>query len=293
MKKRLETSTLPRLRLLPPRHAIRVLVSSLNGHSSPITIDADERQIAGIRRNSLDVLLSDADRVSYLQMGTPGGRRIIFLHGTPGNAKGWADYLLDVPAGRLHVALDRPGYGASRPDRTDFSLQHQARAVAPFLQANGGKKTILVGHSLGAAVALQTAMDFPDPVGGLLLLAGAFDPDLEEVHWLQLFGTLKPIARLLPRAIDNANRELLGLKRDLLSQAGRLHQIDMPVVVVHGDMDPLVPPANMNYLQRKLNQTPLDTVVLKHTDHFIPWHSKPAVDAALERLVQKVRRLES
>lgn len=293
MIKRKDTSSLPRLRLLPPWHALKVLVSNLNGHSSPVTMAATDEQIAGIERQSLMVPLSSTDTVSYLQTGAPEGRRIIFLHGTPGNAIGWADYLLNVPAGRLHIAVDRLGYGFSSPNRAVVSLQRQAQSVVPFLKTIKGKKAILAGHSLGASVAVQTAIDFPDSVGGLLLLAGAFDPDLEEANWFQLFGTLKPISRLLPRVIDNANRELLGLKRDLLAQADGLRQIRMPVVVVHGDRDSLVPPANLTYLQRMLNSASLDKVVLKDTDHFVPWHSKSAVDAALERVIEKVRRIDS
>lgn len=288
----LEINPLPRLRLLPPWQALKVLVSSLNGRNSPVKTVANESQIAGLERHSLRVPLSMTDTVSYLQTGAPEGRRIIFVHGTPGNAKGWADYLLNVPAGRLHIALDRLGYGFSTPKQAVVSLKRQAQAVVPFLKTTKDRKAILVGHSSGASVAVQTALDCPDTVGGLLLLAGAFDPDLEEANWLQPFGTLKPISRLLPRVIDNANRELLGLKRDLLAQADRLHQINMPVVVVHGDMDPLVPPTNLNYLQQKLNNASLDKVVLKQTDHFIPWHSKPAVDAALKRLIDQVRQTE-
>ncbi len=292
MTKRPETDSRPRLRFLPPRHALRVLVSSLNGRNAPVKTVANEGQIAGIERQSLRVPLSMTDTVSYLQTGTLDGRRIIFVHGTPGNAKGWADYLLNVPAGRLHIALDRLGYGFSNPKHAVVSLKRQAQAVVPFLKTINGRKAILVGHSSGASVAIQTALDFPDAVGGLLLLAGAFDPDLEEATWFQHLGTLKPISRLLPRVIDNANRELLGLKRDLLAQADRLHQISIPVGVVHGDMDPLVPPANLNYLQRKLNHASLDKVMLKHRDHFIPWNSKSAVDAALKRLIVKVRQTE-
>jgi len=37
----------------------------------------------------------------------------------------------------------------------------------------------------------------------------------------------------------------------------------------------------------------IDRVVLPNKDHFIPWHSKPEVDAALERLIDRVRKTET
>jgi pimeloyl-ACP methyl ester carboxylesterase len=289
MIKRPDKNSLPRLRLLPPYHALKVLLSRLKGQNTPVKTAASDEQIATIERKSLRVPSSGTDVVSFLQTGSPDGRRIIFVHGTPGNARGWADYLLNTPDGCLRIALDRLGYGLSEPTHAVVSLKRQAQAVLPFLEKVNGQKAILVGHSSGASVAMQVALDYPAAVGGLLLLAGAFDPDLEEANWLQPLGTLKPISRLLPRAINNANRELLGLKRELLGQADRLHEVNIPVSVVHGDSDPLVPVANLDYLQRKLKNAPLDKLVLKQVDHFIPWHSKLSVDASLKRLIDTVQ----
>ena len=285
-------NTRPRIRILPPRHALKVLVSSLNGRNAPIQTAADDQQIAAIERHAANVSFSETGTVSFLRGGNPGGRRVIFVHGTPGNAKGWADYLLDVPNRRLHIAVDRLGYGHSKPDRAVVSLQRQAQSLAPLLVRQGNRKPILVGHSFGAPVIAQAALDFPEQVGGLLLLAGAFDPELEEAHCLQPLGTLKPISRLLPREIDTANRELLGLKRGLVELSHRLHTLSIPVSAVTGDMDPLVPPANMAYLEQRIDGAIFEKAILKNKDHFIPWHSKPDVDDALERLIGRVRNKE-
>lgn len=287
-----EQNVRPRMRLLPPLSAVKVFVSSMNGRNAPVTISASKEQIAGIKRQSKRADSPGGALVSFLQAGTSPGRRVIFIHGTPGNARGWADYLLAVPEGHEYIALDRPGYGFSEPEHAVVSLQRQAQAVAPFLDAHCGRKTILVGHSSGAAVAMQTALDYPDRVGGMLLLAGAFDPELEEAVWLQIIGRLKPVSKLLPRAINNANQELLSLKCGLLAQAGRLHEVSMPVELVHGDRDPLVPIANVSYLQRSLINASLETLVLKDVDHFLPWHSRPSVAASLQRLIDRVRLAE-
>lgn len=292
MKREKGKNMYPRLRILPPLHAYKVLFSCLTGRNSPISTVASEQQISDLERKTVKVPSSVNDIISYLQVGSTDGRRVIFVHGTPGSAIGWADYLLSVPGGRNHIALDRPGYGFSSPRNGVVSLKIQAQAILPLLTAVGNCKPILVGHSLGACVAIQVALDFPTTIGGLLLLAGAFDPDLEEAHWLQPIGTFKPFSWLLPRIINNANKELLGLKQELLAQASRLDQITIPVSTVHGDKDPLVPIANLDYLQQKLINTSLDKQVLKDKDHFIPWNSKTAIDINLERLIDRVRRTE-
>ncbi len=291
-----ETRTInihPRFRLLPPRHALKVLVSGMSGRSAPIKTAAGDKEIASIERLSVEATPPLSETISYLRGGNPDGRRIVFIHGTPGNAKGWADYLLNIGKSRLHIALDRPGFGKSGPRNAVVSIERQAAAVKPFLRQAGTKKAILVGHSLGASIAVQTALDYPDIVGGLLLLSGAFDPDLEEANFIQLLGTLRPLAFLLPRDIENANRELLELKRELVVMAERLHEITIPIGIVHGDRDPLVPYANVAYMQKKFVYAPLALITLKNKDHFIPWHSKAAIDAALEQLIDQVRKTES
>ena len=142
-------------------------------------------------------------------------------------------------------------------------------------------------------MAVKTALVYPDEVGGLLLLAGAVDPDLEEANFFQLFGTFRPLAFLLPRDIANANRELLTLKRELVAMAVMLNELAIPISIVHGDRDPLVPHANVAYMEKKFANALLEVITLKNTDHFIPWHSKPTVYAALEQLIDQVRKTES
>lgn len=280
------------MRLLPKLSAVKVFVSSLSGRNAPINIAAGKEQIAGLKKRSIRADSPELGLVSYLQAGSASGRRIIFVHGTPGSASGWADYLISVLDGCQYIAVDRPGYGFSEPEHAVVSLEQQAHAISPLLKMNCDSKTILVGHSSGASVVIQTALDYPDRVGGVLLLAGAYDPELEEAVWLQLIGRLGSVSKLLPRAINNANRELLSLKGGLLAQADRLHGIRIPVEVVHGDLDLLVPVGNVDYLQRTMTNASLEIVILKGKDHFLPWHSKLYVDGSLQRLIDRVRSLE-
>ena len=281
----------PRLRLLPPTHAYTVMLSCLTGRSTPVNNRRNDAIVPG-QRASIDSPTPAIEQVSYIYSGHPDGRRIIFIHGTPGSADGWSDYLAHIPEGRLHLAIDRPGFGKSMPYHAVVDIKHQALALSTLLDGGAKKKAVLVGHSLGASVALQLALDFPDLVGGLLLLAGAFDPELEEANVLQPLAAYTPISRLLPRAISNANKELLGLKKGLMNQAERLDQITTPVAIVHGEADPLVPVQNSQYLEEKLTGTSVDITILENKDHFIPWTAKAAIDKALEQLLSAVQANE-
>lgn len=71
--------------------------------------------------------------LSTLVAGDPQGLRLLLVHGTPGSAEGWADHLLEPPAGIEVVALDRPGFGRSGPEDARVRLADQAAAVAALL----------------------------------------------------------------------------------------------------------------------------------------------------------------
>ena len=219
--------------------------------------------------------------ISYLRAGDPTGPRVILVHGTPGVASDWADYLMQPPPGVEVVALDRPGFGRSGPPHALTGLAEQAAAVVALLPADG-RRVVLLGHSLGGPVVARVAADHPSRVQGLVLLAASLDPAQEQIHLLQHVGAWRPVSAMLPRAIRNANQELMALQAELESLALPLSKITARVVIVHGTQDDLVPVANVPYMQARLTgASEVQTVLLEGRNHFLPWNSRPAVDSAM------------
>ncbi|MDQ6835335.1 MAG: alpha/beta hydrolase [Actinomycetota bacterium] len=112
---------------------------------------------------------------------------MLLLHGQPGGARDWEAVTRALARRARVVAIDRPGWDG-RSSATD--LAGNARAAVLALDARQIQSATLVGHSLGAAVAVRTAVDHPDRVSALVLVApaanraslGALD------HWLALPG---------------------------------------------------------------------------------------------------------
>ena len=225
--------------------------------------------------------------VSYLKAGDPAGHRVIFVHGTPGSADGWEEFLADVPNGFEFVAVDRPGFGESAPRKAVVDLSAQAQALKPLLVERDGKWPILIGHSLGGPVVAQMAADMPGQVDSLVIAAGSLDPDLEKIHFMQPVGEWWPIRQLLPRAIRNANQELMALKTELEELQPKLGTIEHPIVIIHGTVDNLVPYDNVAYMQRQFDGNEnLSIVTLQGQNHFLPWNSKAEIDAAIHKLAE-------
>lgn len=241
--------------------------------------------VARLEHGSYAVAALGGMRVHYRRAGDPNGRRVIFVHGTPGSAEGWAGMLLAVPPGREYVAVDRPGFGRTTPGRPDPSLARQAAAIAPLLVERGGRWPILVGHSYGGPVIAELAAEQPGRVGGLVIAAGALDPAQEKIIPLQWAGRWPGIRALLPRPMHVANEELIPLKGELERLAPKLPRITAPVVIVHGTTDRLVPYANTAYmLARFTGASRRRLMTLAGQNHFIPWERRDALEAAIREL---------
>lgn len=264
------------------RYALAVLAAgavSACGMPQPVS---DRKITAQIPRQTLT--LPDGTQVSYLQSLRTGGWRVIYVHGTPGEARQWVDYLASPGAGMSAIAVDRPGFGQSGP--ATVSLKNQAAALAPLLVETDGRWPVLVGHSLGGPIVAQAAADYPGRIAGLVIAAGSLDPNLEEIHWLQPLGEIWPFRSLLPSAIQNANRELLALKGELEDLNARLAAIQVPIVIVHGTKDDLVPFANVAYMRRMFSKNPNVVIVpLEGVNHFLPWNSMDAIRQATGKVM--------
>ncbi len=200
-----------------------LLLSACSGLFSEGEDDVNSEAIAaryvenGIRRESVSVTLGDTiTSVSYLIAGDPGGQRVIFVHGTPGSAKGWERYLANVTPGFEYIAIDRPGFGRTDPNHLVAALDHQAAALEPLLDTRSGKKPILIGHSLGGPIVAAAAANYPDRVGGIIELAGSVDPAQEKIKFIQYVGETPPFVWMLPKWLKNTNREVFALKAELI-----------------------------------------------------------------------------
>lgn len=217
--------------------------------------------------------------VDALRAGRSNAPRLIYVHGSPGDASGWLDYLVHPVPGSESIAIDRPGYGRTAPRATVPSLAAQAQAIEPLLVQRGGRWPVLVGHSLGGPIVLQAAVDYPERVAGVVVIAGSVDLALERLRWYNYLA--KGLAWILPRGLRRSNEEMWGLKAELQSLESRLDRVRCPVWILHGSNDSLVPVDNVKLLQSAIADT--HTTVLEGAGHFLIWQDawQPTVRAVL------------
>lgn len=110
------------------------------------------------------------NRIHYVETGE--GRPIVFVHGLGGQLHHFRHPVFPMLPGYRLIALDRPGSGYSvRAAGATARLPEQAQVVADFVKALGLDRPLLVGHSLGGAVALTVALNHPEAISGVVTLA--------------------------------------------------------------------------------------------------------------------------
>ncbi len=263
---------------------LAILVLFVVGCSSMPTTRTPEVTPKAQRR----VVAAPTGALSFLSAGDASGPQLVFVHGTPGSAEGWIDYLAEpVLPGWEMVAPDRPGFGQSEPEAAVTSLADQGDALVRLLATRRGRRPVLVGHSLGGPIVLRAAIDHPELVGGLVVLSGNTDPELERLAWYNsVAAALEPV---LPRSLRNSNHELYPQRAELEVLADGLRGIRCPVLIVHGAKDSLVPLANTTYLRDALVNADTELVVLQDHGHLLPWRAERELRDVITTFVNGVQ----
>jgi len=247
------------------------------GPGGRITSEDVERAAAsaGAAPKELKIATASGLTLHALVAGKPdAARSIVFLHGLGGSQSTWAGLLGSFVDSSRVAAIDLPGHGASdKPSSAAFpyTVEALAQACGEAIAELGMAPAIVVGHSLGGAVAMQLAHDRPDLVEGLVLIASAgmgqeishtlldlveAAPTLDEARaMLDLFFENKKL--ILERGVrdmhesrsqEGADAAMKAIANAVFSRDGqttgleeRLADLTVPVLIVWGAFDRVVP----------------------------------------------------
>jgi len=215
----------------------------------------------------------DGARIRYIDVGR--GAPVVLLHGLGASMYAWRRNLAAVAAAGFRViAFDNRGFGLSDKPSAPYDNAAYARLVIALMDSLRLTDAVLVGHSMGGAIAAQVAIEYPARVRGLVLVGsaglGAREPLLFRVaRWPVLGPAALALrgrgftARLLrstyydpgkvteadvdqyyaPVAQPEYGRALRGVLQQFRFTAleGRLDRIAAPTLVLWGEEDRWVP----------------------------------------------------
>jgi len=157
---------------------------------------------------------------------TPARAHVLFFHGNAGNISHRLAHAAALSAASLDVLLvDYRGYGRSTGRPSEEGLYRDARASLAALKSGGAvdpSRVLLMGESLGGAVALHLALESP-PRGCVLQ---------------STFTSLRDVGR------EHYPAALSALAGDAYPSLRRIASLRAPLLVIHGDADEIVPLAH-------------------------------------------------
>jgi fermentation-respiration switch protein FrsA (DUF1100 family) len=159
----------------------------------------------------------------WLAAVAPAAGHVLLCHGNAGNIADRVTHAALLAAAGFDVLIfDYRGYGrsAGRPDEAGTYLDARAARAALLREPGvGAERVLYLGESLGAAVALELALEHP-PAGLVLQSAFTSVRDMARLHY-----------PLIPRGLVPDAYPSLRLIRDLRA----------PLLVIHGERDEIVP----------------------------------------------------
>ena len=227
--------------------------------------------------------------ITYVKAGDENLPLVVFVHGSPGSLSAFIEFLADTTLLKKTqlITVDRPGFGASNFGYAEPSLQKQAAYLKPILEAHkANRPIILVGHSLGGPLIARMAMDYPELVDGLVIVAGSIDPELEPNEiWFRAPLATPFLKWILPRSMRASNDEIYKLKPELQSMLPLWKNITAPTIVIQGSKDSLVPAGNADFAKKMMVNAPLKFVLVDGMDHFVPWSNPELIRSAILELL--------
>ncbi|MBR9921509.1 MAG: alpha/beta hydrolase [Bacteroidetes bacterium] len=217
----------------------------------------------------------DTVDVAYIDEGK-GETTLLFIHGLGSNLKSWQKNIDALQTDFRCIAMDLPGYGKSEKGAYSFSMTFFAKAVADLILELKLENVVLVGHSMGGQTAIHLALQNPELLEQMVLVAPA---GLEtftqaEADWFKAVYTAEVVRSVTDEQIvanfhanfhqfpedaqfmiddrfqmretveyDHFCKMVPKCVQGMLSEPviDRLSEIPLPVLVLYGAEDSLIP----------------------------------------------------
>ena len=199
---------------------------------------------------------------------------LLMVHGSPGSLSAYEAYLKDEQLSKKFnlISVDRSGFGYSDFGQAEASLKIQSDLIAAILKDYPNQQKIVLGHSMGGPVIAKLAMNYPNLVDGLVMIAPSISPALEPSNSWRKIMDFALIRWLTPAGLRVCNQEIIPLKKELLDIQDQWSQINIPTRIVQGEADRLVPPGNAFFAKEAMiNNDEVNVRIIKNGNHFILW----------------------
>jgi pimeloyl-ACP methyl ester carboxylesterase len=247
----------------------------------------------------MSAVVIDSDLVHYEVLGR--GKPVLFIHGWLGSWRYWLPSMEAISTKYRAYALDLWGFGDTDKSKPRYQVFHYVELIDSFLNHLGITQTPIVGHALGASVALEYAIRYPERVNKIMAVSLPLTPDsisrklldfghntvmAKIVWWRQIphKEVQKETEKTAAGAITQSVQSVAQIEMN--NRITNLNQNTM-LLLVYGEQDDLVDP---NPIRRVNGHWPnIRPLGVPQAKHF------PMLDEAakFQRLLQDFLEIES
>jgi pimeloyl-ACP methyl ester carboxylesterase len=271
----------------------------------------------------------ESETIAYADEGS-GEMTLLFIHGLSSTLNSWKKNIGGLKQNYRCIAVDLPGYGKSSRNRMDYKLKDYAEILQEFIQTMDLKNVILVGHSMGGQIAMHTVLENPEVFEKLILIApaGIETFSVEEANLMkasytpamvintadeQVLANYKLNFYQFPEDAMEMVEERIRMKtavdfpdyaevvvnniHAMLNEPviGRLEEIEIPVLMIFGKNDMLIPNkylhpeesiGNLLKISEEKFQD-LEVEVIDCAGHFVNYERPEKVNSEIEEFLKR------
>lgn len=221
------------------------------------------------------VTLESGITLAYAEEGEGSGT-LLFVHGLASYLPAWQKNIPELRNLARCIAVDLPGYGKSAKGDYPYTMRFFAETLREFMDRLGIDSAVVVGHSMGGQIAMTLALQFPERVAGLVLVApaglepfsdaekqlirqlvtpeyiGDTSPQQVRENFARSFYRMPPDARFMvedrlrlrgagdfPAYCRAVSQSVYGMLDEPVQD--RLAKITQPTLIIFGENDGLIP----------------------------------------------------
>jgi long-chain acyl-CoA synthetase len=217
-------------------------------------------------------------------------RTFVFLHGFGGYAGQWVYQIQKFSLDNRVIALDLRGHGLSDKPSSGYDMpriQQDLGSALEILKVNG--KFVLVGHSFGGAIATEYALNCPERIEGLILMATAGEFKLNPFFRFGLnlpIWALRLIGPFTRSWLSAPPRSLKPFYRDNLSKWvgwDKFADLQVPTLVVRGHRDLVFERPMFEKVTESIPGA--EEADIRTSGHLVMLERREAVNRAIERFL--------
>ncbi len=302
--------------LVATAHVVAVCI---DGNGKPVDVPAAMGEYMGTRPAipAEPVREVKAHGATFAVETQGDGDAILFIHGFPFDRTMWRQQVAAC-AGWHRIAPDLRGFGLSDAAPEEWRIGDHADDMAALLDALGVKRAVVCGLSMGGYVAFEVLRRHRERVRALVLANTRDEADSTEtkrargltIAAVRERGMMALVESMLPKLLSPATVQAaprvrsqvetmildnspagaipaIAALRDRADSADLLQGLDIPVLVVAGSEDAIIPAATQSAMAGKI--TGAELVVVPGAGHITPMEQPEVFSRALLSFLHKLR----